>query len=369
MDERIKRLSSLLTEYSCRVQQGENVCLRYEGEAPKELILQLIRDVYRLGARPFVIRQDNSILRELLLGACEEQLRLQYQWELARMKHMDVFIDIRSSDNIAELSDVPEDQLQLYDSLRRPVDDERIRNTRWVVLKYPTPAMAQLSGMSIGAFEDFYFDVCTMDYAKMSRAMNDLVKLMEGTDQVWIKGPGTDLRFSIKGIPAIKCDGDMNVPDGEVFTAPVRDSVNGMISYNVPSEMNGFTYENVSFEVKNGQIVKAKANDIKKINALLDIDDGARFFGEFALGVNPYILAPMKDILFDEKICGSFHLTPGDAYEEADNGNRSALHWDLVQIQRPEYGGGEIWFDDVLIRRDGLFVPEELKGLNPENLK
>ena len=319
MDERIKKLSSLLTEYSCRVQQGDNVCLRYEGEAPRALILQLIRDVYRMGGRPFVIRQDNSILREILLGACAEQLSLQCQWELAQIKHMDVFIDIRSSDNLAELSDVPQGQMRLYDSLRSPVVEERIQNTRWVVLKYPTPSMAQLSGMSISAFEDFFFDVCTMDYGRMSRAMDALVKRMEAADQVRIQGPGTDLRFSVRNIAAIKCDGDMNLPDGEVFTAPVRDSVNGVISYNVPSQMNGFTYENVRFEVKKGQIVAAKANDEKRINALLDIDEGARFFGEFALGVNPYILEPMQDILFDEKICGSFHLTPGDAYEEADN--------------------------------------------------
>lgn len=247
--------------------------------------------------------------------------------------------------------------------------DYRVNETKWVVMRYPNPSMAQLANMSQEAFEDFYFNVCTLDYKKMSKAMDSLVDLMNRTDKVQIKGPGTDLTFSIKGIDAVKCDGKCNIPDGEVYTAPVKDSMNGIISYNTPSEEMGFTYENIVFEVENGKIVKATANNNEKINALLDTDEGARYFGEFAIGVNPYILYPMKDTLFDEKIAGSFHLTPGMAYEDAFNGNKSAVHWDLVMIQRPDYGGGEIWFDDVLIRKDGMFVIPELECLNPENLK
>lgn len=206
-------------------------------------------------------------------------------------------------------------------------------------------------------------------YSKMDKAMDALKDLMERTDKVHLVAPGTDLTFSIKGIPAVKCAGECNIPDGEVYTAPVRESMNGTIAYNTPSLEDGFTYENIKFEIKDGKIIKATANDNERINAMLDTDEGARYFGEFAIGVNPYVLQPMKDILFDEKICGSFHLTPGMCYEDAPNGNKSAVHWDLVQIQRPEYGGGEIWFDDVLIRKDGLFVIDELLPLNPENLK
>ena len=247
--------------------------------------------------------------------------------------------------------------------------DYRVNKTKWAVLRYPNASMAQLAGTSQEAFEDFYFDVCTLDYQKMSKAMDALVELMNKTDRVQLKGPGTDLTFSIKGIPAVKCAGECNIPDGEVYTAPVRDSVNGVISYNTPSEEQGFTFENIVFHVKDGKITEASSNNNKRINELLDTDEGARYFGEFALGVNPYILRPMKDTLFDEKICGSFHLTPGASYEDAFNGNKSAVHWDLVMIQREEYGGGEIYFDDVLIRKDGRFVLPELEGLNPENLK
>ena len=269
----------------------------------------------------------------------------------------------------SELSDVPSEKMNLYNRIMNPVTDVRVNCTKWVVLRFPNNAMAQLAGMSKEAFEDFYYNVCTLDYSKMDKAMDALQALMERTDKVHLVAPGTDLTFSIKDIPAIKCAGTCNIPDGEVYTAPVRESMNGVIAYNTPSLEDGFTYENIVFEIKDGKIIKATANDNERINAMLDTDEGARYFGEFAIGVNPYVLQPMKDILFDEKICGSFHLTPGMCYDDAPNGNKSAVHWDLVQIQRPEYGGGEIWFDDVLIRKDGLFVIDELLPLNPENLK
>ena len=330
---------------------------------------QLIKNIYARGGMPYVEMRDSSVTREILLGATEEQMDFLNEYQLMQMKGMDCYIAIRAGSNTSELSDVPSDKLNMYYRKTQPVLDYRVNETKWVVLRYPNESMAQLAGTSLESFEDFYFEVCTLDYAKMSKAMDSLVELMNRTDRVHIKGPGTDLTFSIKDIPAIKCAGEMNIPDGEVYTAPVRESMNGVISYNTPSEEQGFTYENIRFEIKDGKIIKAAANDNERINQLLDTDEGARYFGEFAIGVNPYILNPMKDTLFDEKIAGSFHLTPGMAYEDAPNGNDSAVHWDLVMIQRPEYGGGEIYFDDVLIRKDGLFTPPELMCLNPENLK
>ena len=282
---------------------------------------------------------------------------------------MDCYIAIRGSENTAELSDVPSSQINMYLNALKPVLDYGVNNTKWVVLRYPNPSMAQLANMSLEGFSDFYFAVCTMDYKRMAYAMDSLVELMEKTDKVRIIQKDTDLTFSIKGMKAIKCSGERNIPDGEVYTAPIRDSVNGTIAFNTKSEEMGFTYEDIKFTFKDGKIVEATANDTEKINQLLDTDEGARYIGEFAIGLNPYVLEPMKDTLFDEKIAGSFHFTPGNCYEDADNGNKSSLHWDLVSIQRQEYGGGEIWFDDVLIRKDGLFVPDYLKCLNPENLK
>lgn len=369
MDNRIEKLSKLLTNYSTNLKPGEKVLIDYEGEECKALVRQLIKDAYKLGAKPYVNHRDSQILRELLLGCDQEQMEFLNDYQLYQMKGMDAYIGIRGGDNASELADVPSEKLNLYYKATSPTSEERVNHSKWVVLRYPTNSMAQLSNTSKEAFEDFYFNVCTLDYGKMSKAMDNLVELMEKTDKVRITSPGTDLTFSIKGIPAIKCPGDCNIPDGEVFTAPVKDSMNGVISYNTVSANQGFTYENIRFEVKDGKIVNATANNTERINQLLDVDEGARYFGEFAIGVNPYILHPMKDTLFDEKICGSLHLTPGACYDEAPNGNKSAAHWDLVLIQREDYGGGEIWFDDVLIRKDGLFVIPELECLNPENLK
>ena len=369
MDPRNIKLADLLVNYSCKVKKGEKVLIEYEGSETKPLIKCIVRDVYKAGGIPFVNIQDSEIERELLMQCTEDQLQFQRDWLMKQMEGMDAYIAVRGGNNTSELSDVPSIKLNMYNKALLDVLNYRCDKTKWVILRYPNYAMAQMAGTSLDSFTDFYYDVCTLDYEKMDREMDALANLMNKTDKVHLKGPGTDLTFSIKGIGAIKCSGGCNIPDGEVYTAPVKDSMNGVISYNTPSLEQGFTYENIRFEIENGKIVNATANDTVKINELLDTDEGARYFGEFAIGVNPYVLEPMKDTLFDEKICGSFHLTPGMCYDDAPNGNNSAVHWDLVMIQRPEYGGGEIWFDDVLIRKDGIFVIPELEGLNPENLK
>ncbi|MGI6212703.1 MAG: aminopeptidase [Anaerovoracaceae bacterium] len=369
MDNRDKKLADLLVHYSCRLEPGENILIEYTGSECTDLVRQIVKTVYQTGAKPFVNVSDSRVTREILLGCDEEQLNFMRDVQLKQMQGMDAYIAVRGSANQSELSDVPVEKLNLYNKVLDPVLDWRVDKTKWVILRYPNASMAQLAGTSQEAFEDFFYDVCTLDYAKMSRAMDPLKELMDHADKVHITGPGTDLTFSIKGIGAVKCDGECNIPDGEVYTAPVRDSMNGVISYNTVSLEQGFTFENIRFEVENGKIVKATANDDKRINQLLDTDEGARYFGEFSFGMNPYILHPMKDTLFDEKIAGSFHLTPGMCYEDAPNGNKSAVHWDLVMIQREDYGGGEIEIDGRLIRKDGRFVVPELEGLNPENLK
>ena len=304
-----------------------------------------------------------------MLETNNKQAALVRDIELFRMKKMQAYIAIRGSANISENSDVPGDRMQLYSRILRPVQDYRVNKTRWCVLRWPTPSMAQAAGMSTEAFEDLYFDVCTMDYAKMARAMVPLEQRMKRADKVRLISPGTDLTFSIKGIGAKMCKGDRNIPDGEVFSCPVKKSVNGVIQFNTPTLYSGTKFENVRLEFKDGKVVKAAANNSKRLNEILDTDAGARYVGEFSLGFNPYILNPMCDILFDEKIAGSLHFTPGQAYEECDNGNRSAVHWDMVLIQRPEWGGGEVWFDGELIRKDGIFLTKDLKPLNPANLK
>jgi aminopeptidase len=369
-DPRIEKLSDIIVNYSCALKKGEKVLIELFDCHPT-VGNALIKKVYEAGALPFVHIFNQSIRRAIMMGATKELIEEMTRYDSEKMRDMQAYVAIRGVRNTSELSDVPEDSMAMFQSIysKQVHTDLRVKKTKWVVLRYPNASMAQLADMSTEAFEDFYFKVCNLDYSKMDKAMDALQKRMESTDKVHITGIETDMTFSIKGMKAKKCAGHMNIPDGEIYTAPVRDSINGKITYNTPSFERAFKFENISFTFKDGKIVDAKANDTAKINAILDTDEGARYIGEFSFGVNPYIKKPMCDTLFDEKIAGSIHFTPGCAYDDADNGNRSAVHWDLVYIQREDYGGGEIWFDDTLIRKNGVFIPADLLPLNEENLK
>ena len=362
-DDRFEKLAKLLVEYSIRLKRNETVLIE-AFDIPDEMTIALIRAVRKAGGVPFAQTYYTRVNRALALEASDRQLNLMASHELTRMKKMNAYIAVRGSNNITELSDVPPEKMKLIGRKMRRVQDQRVKKTKWVVLRWPTPSMAQLAGMSTEAFEDFYFDVCTLDYRKLLPGMKALKRLMEKTDDVQIKGPGTDLRFSVKGIPAVICGGDRNIPDGEVFSCPVKDSVEGHVTFNAPSIYQGTAFDGIRLEFESGKVVAATSNETKKLNKILDSDPGARYIGEFSLGFNPRVLQPMRDILFDEKIAGSFHFTPGQAYEEADNGNRSQVHWDMVNIQRPDYGGGEIYFDGKLLRKNGKFLPNQLHSLN-----
>jgi aminopeptidase len=367
-DPRFTQPAEGLAGFSTALRRGERVLIE-AFDVPDGIVIALIRAARRRGAHPYVQLQRARISRELALGADEAQLRPLAEVELARMRRMDAYIALRGSENIFESADVPTERVRLIGRVLKPVLDRRVNRTKWVVLRWPTPAMAQQAGMSTEAFEDFYFRVCTLDYSRMGPGMKALAALMARTDRVEIKGPGTDLRFSIKGIGAKECGGRYNIPDGEVFSCPVRDSVEGEVQFNTPTVYLGSSFDRVRLAFRRGRIVEASAGAAtRRLNEILDSDPGARFIGEFALGFNPHVREAMRDILFDEKIAGSFHFTPGQAYAECGNGNRSQVHWDLVCIQRPEHGGGEIRFDGRLIRRDGLFVPRALQALNPDRL-
>jgi len=363
-DPRVDQLAEQLIRFSTKLKRGERVLIE-SFDIPSEMTVALVRAARKVGAIPFVNIHDAVVSRELAMGATEEQYASIASVAMEQMQQMDAYIALRGSHNITEMSDVSGQKMKLVMEKMRPVLDRRVNDTRWVVLRWPTAAMAQQASMSTEAFEDFFFRVCLLDYSKFVTPMRALKRLMDKTDEVHIKGPGTDLRFSIKGLEALPCGGEHNIPDGEVFTAPVKTSVEGHITYNTPSIYQGIAFDQVHFEFEKGKIVKATSNDTKALNKILDQDKGARYIGEFALGYNPEIKEPMRDILFDEKIAGSFHFTPGQAYDgPADNGNRSQVHWDLVNIQRRDYGGGEIYFDGKLIRKDGKFLAKSLQGLN-----
>jgi aminopeptidase len=363
-DPRIDQLARQLVRYSTQVKKGDYVWIDCF-DVPASVAQAMIRAVVAVKAHPLVHLHDTTVTREMMIHGQEAQYELIGHHQLELMKKMDCYIAIRGSNNITENSDVPAEQMKMIMAKLRPLQNQRVNETRWCVLRWPTSAMAQQAGMSTQAFEDFYFKVCLLDYAALIPAMNQLKKLMDKAKNVHIKGPGTDLRFSLKGLKSIVCGGRHNIPDGEVFSAPVKDSVEGVISYNAPTIYQGIAFDSVKLEFSKGKIIKATANNTAAINKIFDSDEGARYIGEFAIGFNSEIKEPMRDILFDEKIAGSFHFTPGQAYEGvADNGNRSQVHWDLVNIQRADYGGGEIWFDNQLIRKKGKFLAPELKPLN-----
>lgn len=370
-DPRFQQLAATIVNHSCQLKKGENILIE-AFDAPQEMVIALVEAAHSAGGNPHVELRSTRVLRAVQERATQAGLDVWARCDRQRMENMQAYVGLRAADNASEMSGMPDEQTRLVGAhYNKPVHlEQRVKNTKWVVLRWPSPSMAQLAKKSTAAFEDYYFRVCCVDYKAMDRAVQPLVARMNRTDRVHIKGPGpTDLRFSIKGVGAVPCSGERNIPDGECFSAPVRESVEGILQYNTPTLYQGLSISNVRFEFSKGRITKATCDgDAAKLNAILDSDDGARYIGEFSLGFNPAILHPMQDTLFDEKIAGSFHFTPGQCYEEAENGNRSQVHWDIVCIQRPEYGGGTISFDDEVIRKDGVFVTPDLKGLNPESL-
>jgi aminopeptidase len=372
-DNRNTVLAKSLIDYSVKLEPGQILYLEIKGIPTLELGKEIVKHATEKGGVVFWFYNDESILRQFLMTADEKQMQILSDYHLDMMKKASAYIGLRGSENPFDLADIDSKQMEHFQKIfYKPVHlEERVKRTNWCVLRFPNNAMAQLAETSQEKFEKFYYDVCCLDYAKMSKAMDPLVELMDKTDKVHIKSPGTDLTFSIKGINVVKCDGERNIPDGEVYTAPVRDSINGTITYNTPSLHEGVVYNDISFTFKDGKIIKATSAAFEdKLNKVLDTDESARYVGEFSIGVNPFVLHPMKDTLFDEKIRGSIHLTPGCSYDEAPNGNISAIHWDLVLVQRKDYGGGEIYFDDKLIRKDGVFTDPKLEAaFSEENLR
>jgi aminopeptidase len=372
IDPRVTKLAQLLCDHSCELSASDAV-LVHAFDIPCEAVAEVVRVIQTTGAQVAVRLESNLVRRQLMLGMTEDNACTIADIEKHEMSRMTAYIAIRGAINSNEATDVPSETLSMWQKVYNipVVFETRIPKTKWVALRWPNGSMAQMANMSTPAFEEFYFNVCTVDYAKMRKAGEPLQDLMNKTDHVKIVGPGTEFEFSIKDIGAVACSGERNIPDGECFSAPIRESANGTVQYNTVSLYQGTEFNDIRFVCKNGKIVEANAGaQTQKLNEILDTDEGARYFGEWSLGYNPNVLHPMKDTLFDEKIAGSFHLTPGRAYEPpGGNGNQSAIHWDIVCIQRPEYGGGEIYFDGKLIRKDGLFVLDSLKGLNPENMR
>ena len=369
-DVRIEKLAKNLVDYSCKLKPGGSVIIEGSDQA-KDLIIALVRYIYKKGGYPFVRLGNEQISREVMMGVTEDYSKKMCGYALPMFNDASAYIGIGVSNNAFESSDVPNEKKQIHTKhYSKPIHiDIRVKKTNWVILRYPNASMAQLAQTSLEKFEDFFFDVCNLDYAKMRDAMVPLQKLIERTNKVRIVAQDTDLTFSIKGQKAKICSGECNIPDGEIYTAPIRESVNGKIRFNVPSLCKGVVHNDITLEFKDGKIINESSSNTAALTHEFNADEGARYTGEFAFGVNPYVTKPMLDTLFDEKMAHSIHIAMGSCYEDCSNGNKSQNHWDMVQSHSVENGGGEVYFDNVLIRKNGVFVIDELKGLNPENLK
>jgi aminopeptidase len=360
-----QELADNIVNYSVSLKENESVLIE-TANIPDVMVVSLINAVYKAKGIPIVRNSNTNISTALLVGTNDKRNVLVKNISLFELQQVQAFISVRGSINSYNNKDVLSTLTQ-YKTMMREVVDYRVNNTKWCVLSWPTPIAAQEAKLSTDEFEEFFFRVCCYDYKTMAEHAEKLKQYMEKTNKVRIKGPGTDIQFSIKNIPVVTCCGNFNIPDGEVFTAPVLKSANGTIKYNCKTEYMGYVFENISLVFRHGKITEAScsSNNAKELNEIFKTDKGAKYLGEFALGINPMITKPMTDILFDEKIYGSFHLTPGQCYSDASNGNdKSCIHWDLVCIQTPEFGGGEIYFDGKLIRKNGEFVVKELECLN-----
>ncbi|GAA4726414.1 aminopeptidase [Brevibacillus fulvus] len=358
------RLAETIVHHSLGLKRGQRVLIEVVGQA-EPLVDAIVHAVWDVGAHPFFRFHPTEELRSLILHADSRQLHLLATREVERQRTMDGFIGIRADENLYEFSDLPKEQYNRYVKLyMQPLQAAMAELEKWVLLKYPTYGMAQLAKMSLSQLQQNYLAACNLDYQKLQEMVQPLAQWLEKTEHVRIVGPDTDLHFSIKGIPHYLCDGKYNLPDGEIFTAPLLESAEGKITFNVPATYMGLIFEQVSLEFRQGKVVRVRSSDETRLTELLSCDEGARQLGEFGIGLNPYIRQPMYNTLFDEKMAGSIHLALGQAYPMAENGNVSNLHLDLVLCQLPEFGGGSLFFDNVLIRKDGMFQPPELQRLN-----
>jgi aminopeptidase len=362
---RMDAIADMIAGHSLKITPGDKVLVDATDDCD-DLIMAAIKSIQAKGGLPFVLHQSSRVRCAWLMGITDEQLESWYESMYHLRKDMDCILTIRSQNNGFELADVPQEAIRKFAGMSIRLGKLARKPTlRTSLIRYPTAAFAQQCGMSTDACEEYFFNVCTMDYQALYQEMEPLKAALDHAGRVRILSPGTDISFSIEGVNCFISAGTWNIPDGETAMEIVRESVNGIISYNVPSNHQGFVYRDIRLTFKEGRVAGVEANDAKRMEAILDTDAGARYIGEFAIGVNPYIRRPIIDTLFDEKMAGSLHFTPGGTDSD---GNPSSVHWDIVQSHMPEFGGGEIYLDGKLWRKDGLFVDDALKRLNPDVL-
>jgi aminopeptidase len=371
--DRLSILAERMVNYSLKLQRGERAMIA-AGHSAMPLVKVFAAECLKVGAIPFTYFMDEELTRLFLSSLPQDNDALlnesiaTYVDPINRMMDgVEAVVVIRSKETDTPYAGTTGKTLMAYQQQFGLLFHRFTNEKKWIVLDWPTPLQARKARISYQAFYKFVMDVSLVDYAALHQAALPAKAVLDAADRIHITGPGTDLYFSKKGINTIIGAAANSYPDGELYTAPVKDSVEGYVTFTVPSNYMGQTFHGVRLELEQGKIVKAtcKKGSQEALNAILQTDEGASYIGEFALGINPDIRQPMNDIHYDEKIAGSFHFTPGNCYNDAYNGNRSAIHWDQVCMQDPAHGGGEIWLDGQLLRKDGVFVMDIFKALNP----
>lgn len=351
-DQRLAKFADVLLEHSLNIKEGENVVIR-AGYLAKPLIDEFYRKTVDKGANTFVHILSDPQRKYFMENATPKQLENANALYEGIYEKADAVLVIEAPENTKHLSNVSPRKNMEYNKAISPVL-KTIMNKRWVLTNYPVEAFAQDADMSLEEYEDFLFDAVLVDYEKMDRDMNKILDIFDTADTVRLVGKDTDLTFSIKGRKGTKCSGQNNVPDGEVYYSPVTNSANGHIYYEFPAIRYGNQVDGVRLEFKDGKIINARsASNEQFLNQMLDTDAGARYLGEFGIGLNYGIKKFIKNILFDEKIGGTIHLAAGNAYEGSGGDNISVLHWDMIKELRTN---GEIYADGKLVQKNGIYL-------------
>jgi len=365
-DKRIEKLASVLVNFSTSIKKGDMVLIEAIGTPTLPFVKEIHRQTLIKGAKYVEIWfSEPEVTKDFYNLATKQQIDFFPKHKLDFMKKVNAYIAVRAPENSMVFANVDHKNLLTNQKVMQPILNWRVNHTKWVVTRWPCHGFAQEAKMSLEELFDFYFAACIQDWASVGKRQAKLARMMKETKEIKVKASDTDLVLRKDKLPAINCNGLRNIPDGEVYTAPVKNSVEGYITFNCPAVYQSQEFDGICLEFKNGKVVKAtcSAGDEGKLNAILDTDEGGRYIGEFSLGTNHNITKPMRNILFDEKIGGSIHMACGMAYEECNNGNKSAIHWDIIKILK---GDGEIYFDGKLIQKNGYFVHPSLVDLNPK---
>jgi aminopeptidase len=336
--------------YSTKVRKGDNVLIQIT-DYGRELATEIYKEASRLGASPLIVTVPTEAVRGYYELTSEEYLQVfpRHYYELIRAS--DVIISIASDENRRALSGIDPKKISARSLTVKKISDERLKK-RWCVTQYPTPAYAQEAEMSLKEYEDFVYSAILLDWKKEAEKMSRIKRIMDRTDRVQIIGEKTDLTLSIKGRTAIVGDGTHNMPDGEVFTAPLENSAEGKIFFDLPAIRHGKEVQDIKLTFEKGEITDYSASKNEDLlRAMIETDEGSRRLGELGIGANRGITKFTKNILFDEKMAETIHLAIGMAYKECGGKNESAVHWDMLKTMKH----GQIVMDGEIIQKDGKF--------------